>query len=47
MRIVTVCEMTLPCLDDRYSYLNTVITIFFEGEAGHFGGKLLPLKYPR
>ena len=34
----------------RYNYSYTVIiTIFWGGEAGHFGGggKLLPLKYPR
>ena len=31
----------------RYSYLYTTIRIFFLGGTGHFGGKLLPLKYPR
>ena len=46
MRNVNVCEMTLLCLDDRYSYLNTVITIFFEGEAGYFGGKASTSQIP-
>ena len=43
---VTVCALTLSCLDDRYSYLNTVITISFEVEAGHFGGKASTSQIP-
>ena len=39
------CALTLLCLDDRYSYLNTVI-IFFEGEAGHFLGKASTSQIP-
>ena len=46
MRNVTVFALTLLCLDDRYSYLNTVITIVFEGEAGHFGGKASTSQIP-
>ena len=45
------CALTSSRLDDffRYSYFYTVmITLLLGGEgAGHFGGKILPLTYPR
>ena len=44
----SVCNDLVSGLFFQYSYLYTiVITMFFGRKLGIFGGKLLPLKYPR